>query len=97
MFSLFLDAKYVEYGMLTVKLDMDLCPNDTLEFEIADSFSTLQNLGIYHGQLGSSDLNFNLREFIGRYLEFRIIFRAKSNDSFNFGGVSVQSLQILAS
>lgn len=98
MISLFLDTTHIQYGMISVNVNMDLCPNDTLEFEIADSYSTIQSLGRYKGKIeDNTDLNFNLKPYIGHNLEFRMIFKATDNSSGNCRGVSVANLQVLSS
>lgn len=99
MMSLFLNTKHVIYGVIGVNLKMDLCANDTLEFEVADAASTIKSLGIHHGKIEDSiDLQFNLHPFIGQDLEFRIIFRATNRSSTrNCRGVSVNNLKVLSS
>lgn len=99
MISLFLNTQYVTYGVVGVNLKMDLCPNDTLEFEVADSASTIKNLGNYQGKIEDfRDLQFNLHPFIGPNLEFRMIFKAMGNSSIrNCHGVSVNNLRVLSS
>jgi hypothetical protein len=98
MISLFLDTKLVSYGIITVKLKMDLCPNDILQFELADSYSTITSMGTYKGRIeNTTDLGFNLKPYIGHDLEFRMIFKAMDESSGNCGGISVSNLEILSS
>lgn len=96
MMSLFLSTKGVQYGVINVNLKMDLCPDELLEFEIAESSSTIKTLGSYQGLLrDSSNLQFNLHPYIEHELEFRIIYKAGLTT--DCGGVSIDKLLVLSS
>jgi len=100
MISLFLDTKHVIYGTISIKLSMDICPNDVLEFEIANSYSIIKSMGSFKGIIkDNSYLQFNLNPYIGDDLEFRMIFRSinNSSDCLGAGGISVSKFEVLSS
>ena len=98
---MFIDLKHVKRASISLDLELDLAPDDRIEFEVARPPLPLpiQWFGDKRGRIPTTTVVFDLSKYCGHdAIEFRIVFRSRRNaQTLGYRGVTVHAIQVISS